>query len=416
MTARGRARRRRRGGYVLVIFAMMSVGLLGLAAVVIDLGLARATQAQMQTAVDAAALEGLRERDRDVHVASVTTAQRDLNRRLAASRRQALVHDGNFDPSLPDGPDDAVLGAGPNITLTGGIGELNASADLAVGVERLYRPRRAPVASEGEVVPEFGLELNAGLGLDPRNVVHGDLVAGTWDRAALVHTESDLYIRTDFAPAPPGDDDASATAPSFLARLRRTSDLDGLDAIPGVSTGGELALPFLFGLGSAIKTNDPAEPYQPRRDGITVRATAIADGRPVVAVGPPVAGATYGVLPFSISSTTWTSLPEGTPTTLITTGVGPGAGVIAVGDTLTAAEGVATSPGPGYVPIVDAANVVLGFGWLDVLDASGPLVLRRSNAIAPQNATAVPGPLVTPNLPASLAPIDGALLAPVLVR
>ena len=39
---------------------MMFFGLLGLAALVIDLGFARLTQRQMQSAVDSAALEGLR--------------------------------------------------------------------------------------------------------------------------------------------------------------------------------------------------------------------------------------------------------------------------------------------------------------------------------------------------------------------
>ena len=47
-------------GYVLVLFVMMFFGLMGLAALVIDMGFARLAQRQMQTAVDSAALEGLR--------------------------------------------------------------------------------------------------------------------------------------------------------------------------------------------------------------------------------------------------------------------------------------------------------------------------------------------------------------------
>ena len=39
---------------------MMFFGLMGLAALVIDMGFARLAQRQMQTAVDSAALEGLR--------------------------------------------------------------------------------------------------------------------------------------------------------------------------------------------------------------------------------------------------------------------------------------------------------------------------------------------------------------------
>ena len=61
--AAGRSPRRRgarRAGYVYVMFAFMFFGLLGLAALVIDIGFARLAQRQMQSAVDSAALEGLR--------------------------------------------------------------------------------------------------------------------------------------------------------------------------------------------------------------------------------------------------------------------------------------------------------------------------------------------------------------------
>ena len=54
-----------RAGYALVLFLMMVFGLMGLAALVIDMGFARLAQRQMQTAVDSAALEGLRWRDVD---------------------------------------------------------------------------------------------------------------------------------------------------------------------------------------------------------------------------------------------------------------------------------------------------------------------------------------------------------------
>ena len=58
-----RRRRADRAGYALVLFIMMFFGLMGLAALVIDMGFARLAQRQMQTAVDSAALEGLRWRD-----------------------------------------------------------------------------------------------------------------------------------------------------------------------------------------------------------------------------------------------------------------------------------------------------------------------------------------------------------------
>jgi hypothetical protein len=52
--------RHRRRGYTLVIFALLFFCLMAIGALVIDLGMARVTQQQMQTAVNSAALEGLR--------------------------------------------------------------------------------------------------------------------------------------------------------------------------------------------------------------------------------------------------------------------------------------------------------------------------------------------------------------------
>ena len=49
-----------RRGYTLVFFAMMLFGIMAMAALVIDIGFARLTQRQMQTAADNAAVEGLR--------------------------------------------------------------------------------------------------------------------------------------------------------------------------------------------------------------------------------------------------------------------------------------------------------------------------------------------------------------------
>jgi hypothetical protein len=58
-----RKNRSLRRGYVLVYFAMLAFGLFALAALVIDLGMARLAQQQMQSATASASLEGLRFRD-----------------------------------------------------------------------------------------------------------------------------------------------------------------------------------------------------------------------------------------------------------------------------------------------------------------------------------------------------------------
>ena len=52
--------RSRREGFVLVVFVMLVFGIMGLAAVVIDIGFARLSQRQMQIAADSGAVEGLR--------------------------------------------------------------------------------------------------------------------------------------------------------------------------------------------------------------------------------------------------------------------------------------------------------------------------------------------------------------------
>jgi hypothetical protein len=90
----GRCRQQHRPGYALVIFAFLFFCLMALGALVIDLGLARLTQRQMQTAVDSAALEGLRGRD----------ALGETGRREEARRFANLVFDKD---GVLDGVNDA---------------------------------------------------------------------------------------------------------------------------------------------------------------------------------------------------------------------------------------------------------------------------------------------------------------------
>jgi hypothetical protein len=70
---------------------------------------------------------------------------------------------------------------------------------------------------------------------------------------------------------------------AFLVRLRRTPNLGGLDEEQYVSSTGT-GLPLLFGRGTLIQPNQSSD-YSPRRDGITVRATAIAHARAVMRIG-----------------------------------------------------------------------------------------------------------------------------------
>ncbi len=255
-TLRGLAVRHPRGGAILLQVSFLLLVLMGLLAVVIDLGIARASQTFLQAGADAAALEGLRLRD-SIPGDPVGS---DLTRRMAASRAASLVYDEDLDPMT--GPDAFVLGAGPQ---------------FETGVQGVDMPAGGLLVGQGPYLPVLQDNVTA-------NEVHGDLVAGTFTEnpgAPQWHAETSAYLRTDFAPSAAAD---SPTSDAFLARIRRTNDLQGLDNQPRISSSGP-TLPFLFGLGSGVLTTDDANVYDPRRDGITIRATSIADARPVVAAG-----------------------------------------------------------------------------------------------------------------------------------
>lgn len=277
-----RAASSRKRGVILVQVALLLLAVMGLLAVVVDLGIVRVTQSFMQTSADFAAVEGLRFRDADLGVVS-DPIERERLRRTVASRAATLAFDENLDP---DAADSGVyrLGAGPLIE----VGSSELSSELpeftggqltsgGVPVEAILADAREPAA----YIPDLQLnaELNAGF---------GDLVAGAYMQNPgdpNWHAESSNglnYLRNDFAPSAAID---APDANAFLARLRRTARPSGappLDIQDGVSSSGT-TLPLLFG---RLTLNEDPTDFDPRRDGITVRATAIADARPVLAAGP----------------------------------------------------------------------------------------------------------------------------------
>jgi hypothetical protein len=238
-----RARSRTVRGYVLIVVALLLPALLGLAALVIELGLARWTQRQMQTAVDGAALEGLAGRDGPELPDLPPPEER---RRGAAARHIQQVLDDDLNP---DNGDPLAVGAGPRWELTGGIPWSHgtyAAQTLTLPEVFVYDPEPA---------------------LNLANAPEGDLVAGVFDAEADRRSrESADYLRADFAPTLDGDD-------AFLVRLRRTTEV--LDPARG-QTGGPI--PFLWGQGSLLS------PLR-RAQGISVRATGIAQGRRALAAG-----------------------------------------------------------------------------------------------------------------------------------
>ena len=245
---RERTRERGRRGAGLVLFVLLVFALMAIAAVTVDIGMASLSQAQMQDAVDSAALEGHRWRQYEEE--DIFSDQR---RRARASQFVGMIFDDDLDPSNGD---LMGFGAGPIFESQGGVG--GAPQGLDVPDTHVYDPE---------------LERNL------FNVVHGDIVSGDYDPNAA-HVEASDYQRTDFIPAMmPG----SWLADALLVRMRRTSMPTNNDNVASQSSSGP-GLPLLFGHGSTIHAEDAAT-YDPRRDGLTVRATAIAAAQPARYVG-----------------------------------------------------------------------------------------------------------------------------------
>jgi len=329
---------------VLVLVVMMTFVFCGFAALVIDLGFARLAQRQMQTAVDSAALEGLRWRDDipsqwytpgnatyDLIVAAVGPPPQiaydptnalwkvwiDGARRWAASQIVANTFGVDLNP-LDGGP--LYFGAGPVVQFQEGSG-INVNG-LQAG-QTIEPPGPSPVYQPG-------LELNL------NNAPNGDQVAGAYGmnnnypESTSPADEDGNYNRRDFQPAPATQ---SPYAPAMLARLRRTANPLGLDQLTGISSGGP-TIPYLFGWGTMMQPGYSSGPW-PQQQGVTVRATAIAAaednitfgnstynagrakavGRSNVipATGNPPALTIPGVAPFALEGSFWASLSPGSP-------------------------------------------------------------------------------------------------------
>lgn len=315
-----------RRGAVTVQFAVLMFALIPLAALLLHSALVLTTRRQMQTAVNASAREGLRFRDQlpdlpalvrllddpdacpdrnDLNVVKESlrtepecdcapgdeACLRDYVRRKLARRQTALIFDDDLDPS-----DDSLrFGVGPAIDFSGG--RALAGTDFLAG-------RQADVGAPYKPRPRLNLS----------DLPHGDLVSGSYQPDES-HREGDDYVRDDFTP---GDD-------AFLARLRRSDDLRGLDDVAGVSSHGP-PTPFLFGRGAAGRAIDDADPaaiWNQRERGTVVRATGIAQARRAKSVGPPYPRALYpgspefggapGRTPFALPTSVWASLVDGAP-------------------------------------------------------------------------------------------------------
>jgi hypothetical protein len=324
-----------RPGNVLVFFAFIVFAAMAVGGLVIDLGSARLTQMQMQTAADSAALEGLRFRD-DLPAAwrpngttvpnlpAVLTSQVgpqpssaydptnpawqawiDGARRFAASDIVAVTFDDDLNPANGD---LQRFGAGSVASVTDTVGDPSLQAGGMITLPQNGPPVYKPT-----------LQSNA------TNEANGDLVAGAYgwnqayDSTAARADESSDYSRRDFAPNSPL---GSVPQTGFLARLRRSSEDFG--GAPGTASNGP-TIPFLFGRGSTLSRSS-TDGSLTVESGITVRATAIAaagtiPSRPQAGTTPTTSighvlsvGAVdatngiRGVAPFGLTATYWASL------------------------------------------------------------------------------------------------------------
>lgn len=353
MTRPTLARRRTRGdrGAVLVLAIALLFAVFAIAAVVVDLGLASLEQQRMQDASDAAAIEGLR-----------------------GDRGQGAAF-----ASLSMAPIDASI-ADSDAVVVGGEGEWGANATLTLS-QRWIPAMQANVD----------------------DAPHGDFVGGTYFPMAN-HTERSDYLRDDFA--------AAVGDRALLARLRRTHDPLGLDAQEGIASRGA-PLPFLCGRGALIDGSSDA--YDPRRDGITVRATSIAEGRPANAVHVAfgVAG-DVPLAPFGVAFATWIATDVDAPVLGLEAGITalptPSTTVLRAGEALGEGSVVPALPSGALhvVPLFTRSRVV-AFGLAESTTVG---LIKRRGALV-KNATALDRG-ADPTF--ALAGRDDLVLAPVLVR
>jgi len=236
------------------------IALVGVLALTLDFGFVLLARRQMQTGVNAAALEGLRDID-----GQGRENARDL---------MINIYDDNFDPS----ENETTIGAGIDKSLIQGDGYQSVTIGAGEGLP-------VTLANRSQYIYRPNPELNTG------NEVHGDFVRGDLVPGQPPN-EPPTYQRTDFIPNPTGN--------AFLSRLRRTHTPNGLDQVPGVSSSGG-GLPLIIGNLAWFAATDPQAGYSIRRDGVIVRATAIAEEQVAVRVWESNDNRFYSPLPYVIS-------------------------------------------------------------------------------------------------------------------
>lgn len=326
-----------RTGGILILVVMLLFVMFAIAGLLIDVGMARLTQARMQSVTDAAAIDG----GWQLSLGSNQTAVRDAvanrtDQLFETWSPKRLEFDGGYDL---DG--DGVLESSQNINTT----------------------------TIGEVIrPSLERNLN--------NEATGDIVLGNYDETAVPSTLPGLptgYDRgTSFI--------ADTTDPdSVLVRLRRTNE----QSIPGGTSEGNL--PYLWSRGSLLG-------FGLKGQGIAIRSETIAKLYPATAVGtgvsellPPVLSAAIPLAEVEAETFDRASLMTFSDSPQI------GASVI---DTPTA-----TLTGIGYLPIAKQMTSgqwqVIGFMFANVsvdnITPTTPTESGFSHANVTSNLASIPG-------------------------
>lgn len=264
MNSRIRCRRR---GQSLILILLFLLALIGVCALTLDYGFVLIARKSMQSAVNTGALEGARNRD---------NAGRDDARELIRN-----VFDDNLDPSQ----NTTTIGAGPDHSLVRRDANDRTLFGDGNGIQSVLQNRDQYIYRPD---PELNLA----------NESHGDLVRGDFVSDGLVtfdHSESNDYSRDDFV--------QNETGNAFLARIRRTPERAGianpLDRVNGVSSSGS-GSPLLVGRLMPFLPN-PQGASDIRRDGVSIRATAIAVNEPIVHVGSGAHPDVFHAIPFAYS-------------------------------------------------------------------------------------------------------------------
>jgi hypothetical protein len=341
---------------VLVQVALFIFAMSAMLSLIIDIGYAHLTQGQMQGAADSAAIEGIRQRD----------ALADPARRDAVNNIAGWTFDDNFDPT--DGDAGYQFGAGPIIDLTEGATSLHGMQTSSVPEVHVYKPNlqsNLANAPEGDMVSGRFCYNADPLPSEDAAYELQDTVCGQQQRGA------GAYTRNDFNPGGPNPN-------AFLVRLRRSNEYQDLEGQtdPDVGSSGP-SLPLTFGKATTIHGDDPAATYSVRRDGLTVRATAIAETRPALHLGAPQAGQ-LAIAPFVIRDTCLQS---------------PTGAQIAVPVSINQTNGVITRTGPGAPQGCGAADGPAG--WF-IASPAAPVPAAVAAAIRTVGAPALLSQNLTP--------------------